>query len=67
MMEEAKIMGILDKYDIAWSWMGDCVFVGKDRVHKLTMDCCDELLKVTTCRQGYDKEGNYIAFRKGRK
>jgi len=62
-MKEERIMNILDKHDIEWSWFSDCVFVGKDRVPKV-MDIKDELLKVKTCKQGFDDQGNYIAFAK---
>jgi hypothetical protein len=62
---ESKIMRILDKHKIAWSWMGDVVFVGKDRAYKI-IPIKKELLAVKDVKQGYDGEGNYIAFAKNR-
>jgi len=62
-MIELKIVDILDKHGISWSWFGDCIFVGVDRVDKIKM-IAKELIKVKSIKQGFDKEGNYIAFDK---
>ena len=62
-MREGKIIDILDKHGIAWSGMGDVIFVGKDRVHKIKK-IRKELLKVKNVKQGYTDEGDYIAFDK---
>lgn len=60
-MKETKIMDILDKHNISWSWMGGCVFVGNDRYSKI-IEIADELLNVKTCKQGFDNDNNFIAF-----
>ena len=62
-MIELKIVDILDKHGISWSWFGNCVFVGKERTDKIKK-IAKELIKIKSIRQGFDKEGNYIAFDK---
>ena len=62
-MKELKIIDILDKHNIAWSWFGNCVFVGNDRLNKIK-EITNELLKVKSCKQGFDKDNNYMAYGK---
>lgn len=61
-----NVVDVLDKHDIAWSYMGEVIFVGKDRTNKIR-EIVPELSKIKGVKQGYDKEGNYIAFDKLKK
>ena len=60
--QEGKILDVLNKHEIRWSWFDGIVFVNKTSVSKITKDVRNELLKVKGIQQGFDKEGHYIAF-----
>jgi len=60
------VVDVLDKHNIAWSYMAGTIFVGKARTNKIR-EITPKLLKIKGVEQGYDKEGNYIAFDKKKK
>ena len=57
-----RVVDILDEHDIAWSAMGECIFVSNDDRIKKIKSIASELLKVKSCKQGFDADGNYLAF-----